>query len=118
MSSEKNLKKLFQNWNLLNEKVQGLFGLLDFSKIKPIRKKQKDIEDAIYEILKDSAPQDIKDFLPEGCGDMEVGFEKEGFMFYFVMIDPESEDSDEIKLMAITIDTENNVGIVKDFEIE
>ena len=59
MSSEKNLKKLFQNWNLLNDKVQGLFGLFDFSKIKPIRK-------IFYMELLNNVPEEYRKIISAG----------------------------------------------------
>jgi hypothetical protein len=49
---------------------------------------------------------------------MEVGYEKEENTFYFVTFDPEYEDSDEIKLIAITIDVNKSVTLIKDFKME
>ena len=112
------LKDLFQKWNNLNTKAQSSFGNFDFSKIKEIRAKQKKIEDSIYEILKNSASDQIKKILPNDCGQMEVGYDTEENIFYFVMFDPEFEDEDETKLIALTLDLNKNVSIQKDFKIE
>ncbi|MFX0138234.1 MAG: hypothetical protein ACFFDN_31625 [Candidatus Hodarchaeota archaeon] len=118
MSSTPNLKQMFQEWNDLNSKAQELMGQFDFANIKKIRKGQKKIEDAIYEILKENAPANIKKIIPEDCGEMEVGYDTEGNTFYFVMIDPETEEEEEIKLIAITIDVDKKISMIKDFEIE
>ena len=112
------LKELFQKWNDLNSKAQKSFGNFDFSTIKGIRAKQKKIEDSIYEILRINAPGQILEFLPEDCGQMEVGYDTEGNIFYFVMFDPDFEDEEEIKLIAITLDLNKKVSIKKDFKIE
>jgi len=126
MTAEQDLKSLFQEWNELNSQTQQSLGEFDFAKIKEIRKKQKVNEDLIFEILKKNAPEDIKALLPEDCGEMEVGYESEEKVFYFVMFDPENEINDEseeesdeeIKLIAITIDTNKNINLIKDFEME
>ena len=118
MSSELNLNKMFLEWNELNTKAQESMGQFDFSKIKEIRKNQNKLEDAIYEILKKNAPDDINEMLPENCGEMEVGYDIEGNTFYFVMMDPQYEDEEEIKLIAITIDKDEKVSMIKDFKIE
>jgi hypothetical protein len=34
------------------------------------------------------------------------------------MLDPEFEDAEEIKLLAVTIDASNKIEIIKDFEIK
>jgi hypothetical protein len=112
------LKDLFQKWNNLNTKAQSSFGNFDFSKIKEIRAKQKKIEDSIYEILKENATDQIRKILPDDCGQMEVGYDTEKSIFYFVMFDPEFEEEDETKLIALTLDTKKNVFIKKDFKIE
>ncbi|MFX1407721.1 MAG: hypothetical protein ACFFBW_12275 [Promethearchaeota archaeon] len=112
------LKDLFQKWNDLNTKAQASFGNFDFSKIKEIRAKQKKIEDSIYEILKENASDQIGSILPDDCGQMEVGYDTEENVFYFVMFDPEFEEEDEAKLIAITLDINKNVSIKKDFKIE
>ncbi|UCC20105.1 MAG: hypothetical protein JSV62_02150 [Promethearchaeota archaeon] len=117
MASKPTLKEMFQEWNELNTKAQESMGQFDFENIKNIRKGQKKIEDSIYEILKENAPKNIKEILPEDCGEMDVGYDTEGNTFYFVMIDPESPD-DDIKLNAITIDIEKKIYLVEDFEIE
>ena len=112
------LNDYFQEWNALNSKVQESMAQFDFSNIKQIRESQKKIEDAIYEILKENAPENIKEIIPEDCGEMEVGYNTEGKKFYFVMIDPETEEEEEIKLIAITIDVEKVISKIEDFEIE
>ncbi|MFX0059022.1 MAG: hypothetical protein ACFE85_02080 [Candidatus Hodarchaeota archaeon] len=112
------LKDFFQKWNNLNKKAQQSFGNFDFSKIKEIRTEQKKIEDSIFEILKKNASDQIMNILPEDCGQMEVGYDTENNVFYFVMFDPEFEDEEETKLLAITIDLNKNVSIKKDFKIE
>lgn len=118
MTSKSNLEALFQEWNELNINAQKFLGEFDFAKIKEIRAKQKIVEDSIYEILKESAPDDIKELLPDECGEMEVGYESEENRFYFVMFDPEDEDEEEAKLIAITIDVSKNVNLIKDFKME
>jgi len=118
MSSQPNLKEMFQEWNDLNTKAQESMGQFDFSNIKKIRANQKKIEDNIYEILKKNAPEKIKKIIPEDCGEMEVGYDTEGNKFYFVMIDPEFEDEEEIKLIAITIDSDKAISMIKDFKID
>jgi len=117
MASEPSLEGMFQEWNDLNKKAQESLGQFDFSKIKEIRKKQEKLEDSIFNILKDNAPDNIKKILPE-VGEMEVGFESEGNIFYFVMYDPEDEDDENPKLIAITLDANKKVDMIKDFEIE
>ena len=118
MSATPNLKDMFQEWNKLNTKTQELMGQFDFANIKKIRKDQNKIEDAIYEILKENAPTNIKEMIPDECGEMEVGYDTEGNTFYFVMMDPETEDEEEIKLIAITIDIDKKISTIEDFEIE
>ena len=118
MSSQTNLNEMFQEWNDLNSEAQESMGKFDFANIKKIREGQKKIEDAIYEILKENAPEKIKEITPEDCGEMEVGYDTEGNKFYFVMMDPETEEEEEIKLIAITIDVEKVISMIEDFEIE
>jgi len=118
MSERNDLEELFKEWNDLNQKVQGSFSKFDFSEVKEIRKKQKKIEDAIYENLKKNAPEACMDILPAEAGQMEVGYDTEGKIFYYVMIDPQSEEKDEIKLLAFTIDISKNVNMIEDFKIE
>jgi hypothetical protein len=96
-------------------------GQFDFSKIKEIRKEQSKIENSIYEILKKHASEEVLNILPEECGELEMGYNTNDQIFYFVMFDPEFEDEDddeEIKLLAIAIDVKNNVSVIKDFKIE
>jgi len=118
MASKPDLKEMFQEWNELNTKAQESMGNFDFENIKKIRKSQKKIEDAVYDILKENAQESIKEILPEDCGEMEVGYDTEGETFYFVMIDEENSTDEEVKLNAITIDTNKKVSIVEDFKIE
>jgi len=118
MTSKPNLENLFQEWNELNISTQKSLGEFDFVKIKEIRAKQKDYEDSIYEILKENATDDIKKLLSDDCGEMEVGFESEEKRFYFVMFDPEFEEDDEPKLLAITIDLNKTVNLIKDFKMD
>ena len=119
MASKANLKDLFHEWNELNSKTQELMGNFDFENIKKIRKSQKKIEDTIYDVLKENAPDNIKKILPEDCGEMEVGYDTEGETFYFVMIDSEKSTDDNIKLDAITIDTNKKIEMkVKDKQLE
>jgi len=118
MSEKNELEVLFQEWNELNQKVQGSFSRFDFSEVKEIRNKQKKIEDAIYENLKQNAPEAYRNILPSEAGEMEVGYDTEGKIFYYVMIDPKSEEKEEIKLIAFTIDISKNVNMVENFKIE
>ncbi|MFX0071659.1 MAG: hypothetical protein ACFFAO_11265 [Candidatus Hermodarchaeota archaeon] len=111
-----NLNELFKKWEELNNKVGELFGNFDLSSIKELRKQQREIEDEIYKILLDNAPDNIKKLLPEDCGDMEIGYKSDTNTFYYVMFDPEFEDSEITKLLAITIDSDKNVNIIKDFK--
>jgi len=118
MSSKANLKEIFQEWNDLNSKAQEFMGKFDFESIKKIREGQKKIEDTVFEILKENAPDDIKKILPEDCGEMEVGYDTEGETFYFVMIDEDNSTDEQVKLNAITIDTNKKIALIEDFEIE
>ncbi len=113
-----NLTELFKEWNELNMKTGESMGQFDFSKIKEIRKEQSKIENAIYEILRKHAPDEVLEILPEECGELEMGYDTKGSTFYFVMLDPEFEDNEEIKLLAVTIDANNKIEVIKDFEIE
>jgi hypothetical protein len=67
-----------------------------------------------------NAPADLKKFLPETCGEMEIGFEIEKQKFYFLMEDPEedSEDDEEMIVLAITIDKNGKIDTIKNFERE
>jgi len=113
-----NLAELFQEWQELNNQVAESFGNFDFDSVKEIRKKQRVIEDSIFSIVLNNAPDEIMKILPEDCGDMEVGYEFESKKFLFVMLDPEFEDEEEVKLLAISIDTNKNVNIIKNFNPE
>jgi len=118
MASKPNIKDLFKEWNELNLKVQESLGQFDLSNVKEIRVKQNAMEDSIYEILKENAGEEIIKILPDGCGEMEVGYEMEENRFYFVMFDPKYEEEDEPILIAITIDLNKNVKIIEDFKME
>jgi len=65
-----------------------------------------------------NASEDIKKTLPETCGELEIGFDVENNIFYYVMLDPDYEESEETKLIAITIDSKKTVNLVKDFIVE
>ena len=112
------LSELFKEWNELNNKAGASMGQLDFSTIKEIRKEQSKLENSIYEVLKKHAPDEILKILPDECGEMEIGYETKGNIFYFVMLDPEFIESEETILLAITIDKKNKVELIKDFEIK
>ena len=73
---------------------------------------------SIFEVLKKHAPDEILKILPEECGEMEMGYEINSSIFYFVMLDPEFIESEETILLAITIDLKNRVDLIKDFEIK
>jgi len=112
------LNDLFQEWNELNVKAGESMGQFDFTKIKEIRESQSKVENSTYEVLKNNASDDLLKILPEGCGELEMGYNTKDKIFYFVMLDPEFEDSEETILLAITIDLNNEVGLLKDFKIE
>jgi len=113
------LRELFKEWNELNNKAGASMGQFDFSTIKEIRKEQSKLENAIFEELKKHASDEILKILPEeGCGEMEMGYETNGNIFYFVMLDPEFIEDEETKLLAITINLKNKVDLIKDFEIK
>ncbi|MHA1283882.1 MAG: hypothetical protein ACTSQP_15405 [Promethearchaeota archaeon] len=119
MASELEFKELFAKWNQLNEFARNSMNNFDFSELKKIRLQQSDLEDKIYEILLNNAPENIKSLLPENCGQMEIGCELSQEKFYFVMEDPENNaDEEKIKLIAITIDANKNINIEKNFKIE
>ncbi|MHA2038282.1 MAG: hypothetical protein ACW98X_17730 [Promethearchaeota archaeon] len=118
MASKPNIKDLFNEWNELNQKAQEYLGQFDFKNIKEIRDKQKIAEDFIYEILKENAGDEVKNILPDDCGEMEVGYEMEENRFYFVMFDPKYEEEEEPKLLAITIDLNKTVKVIEDFKME
>ena len=115
---EIDLNKLFLEWNELNKKVEGFFGEFNFSKIKEIRKEQKELEDKIYNEVKKSASENIKKILPDDAGELEVGYELKGNIFYFVMVDPSLDLEEEIRLIAITFDKNRKVGIINNFKID
>ena len=112
------LNDLFQEWNELNIKAGELMGQFDFTKIKEIRQSQSTVENSIYEVLKNNASDDLLKILPDECGELEMGYNTNDKIFYFVMIDPEFEDEEETILLAVTIDLDKKVGLLKDFKIE
>ena len=112
------INDLFQEWNELNIKAGESMGQFDFTKIKEIRQSQSNVENSIYEVLKNNASDDLLKILPEECGELEMGYNTNDKIFYFVMIDPEFEDSEETILLAVTIDLDKKVGLLKDFKIE
>ena len=118
MSSEASLKELFEKWNKYNQEVQELMAKFDLANVKKIRKKQQGIEDSIYVLLKKNVPNDYIEILPEDCGELEVGYDTTNNEFYFVMIDPNTEDDEDVKLIAFTIETDESVDIIEGFEIE
>ncbi|MFX1497697.1 MAG: hypothetical protein ACFFBH_09240 [Promethearchaeota archaeon] len=118
MSSKLNLENLFKEWHKLNSSAEESFGQFNFSKIKEIRAKQKKLEDIIYEILKENSSDELRTLLPDDCGQLEVGYDTEGNIFYFVMMDPGLNNEDDIKLIAFTIDIEKRVNRIDDFKIE
>ena len=113
---EPSLSNLFTKWNELNSEVSESFGKFDFNSIKEIRTKQREIEDQIYSILLKNAPNEIKEIIPDTCDELEIGYDSNNDVFYYVMIDPQCEDNDEIKLIAITIDANKTVDLIKDFK--
>ena len=113
---EENIKVLFQNWNDLNKQAEESFGQFELSSIKKIREKQRKIEDSVYAILLENASDDLKNLLPADCGSLEIGYDTQNKIFYFVMLDPNYEDSDETKLLAITLDLNKKVSLIEDFK--
>ncbi len=113
---DENIKELFQSWNELNKQAEESFGQFEFTSIKEIREKQRTIEDSVYAILLENAPENLKQILPKDCGSLEIGFDTENKIFYFVMLDPNYEDSEETKLLAITIDLNKKVSLIEDFK--
>lgn len=118
MASSVNLNEIFLEWSELNSQAQESMGQFDFSKIKEIRVKQNKIEDKIFDILKEIAPENIQSMLPEDCGEMEVGYEIKSKIFYFVTVDEEGSTDEDIKLNAFTIDINKNVSLIEEFEME
>ncbi len=115
---EKSLAELIQEWQELNTQVAQKFGEFNFDSIKEIRKKQRIAEDLIYSILLESASPEIKKILPDTCGEMEIGHNSQNNKLYYVIFDPEYEETEETKLIAITIDANKNVETIKDFKEE
>lgn len=111
-----NLGELFKKWKDLNSKVGESFGQFEFESIKAIRKEQRKIEDSVYSELLKTAPDEIRKILPETCGDMEIGYEISNNTFYFLMEDPEQDESDKLNVLAITIDSNKNVKSIKNFQ--
>lgn len=116
MNSEE-LKKLFDSWNDLNLEIERYMGQFNFGEIKGVREKQRKVEDLIYDALKNNAPEEIAQYLPDTCDPMEMGYDTRNQKFYFLMEHPEnSPEDEELQLMAITIDSENKVELDKDFQ--
>jgi hypothetical protein len=113
---EHNLGELFKKWHDLNTQVAESFGQLNFDSIKEIRTKQRKIEDSVFSILVENAPEEIKKILPDDCGEMEIGYNIENNQFYYVMFDPNYEEEEDTKLIAITINSKRNVSLIKDFK--
>jgi len=113
---KEDIKELFQNWYNLNKQVEESFGQFEFSSIKEVREKQRKIEDSIYAILLENASEDIKNLLPADCGSLEIGYDMDNKIFYFVMLDPNYEESEETKLLAITINLNKKVNLIEDFK--
>lgn len=115
---EKNLVDLYQKWNELNTQFSESFLRYEFDSIRDVRDKQRKIEDLIYSILLENAPDDIKKILPETCDVMELGYEPSTNKFYFLMEDPEevNDNNEEIKILAITIDSNKKINTIKNFQ--
>ncbi len=115
--AEVSMRKLFFEWNELNKKAEKFFGEFNFSKIKEIRREQNILEDKIYNEVKKNAPEQINKILPDDVGELEVGYEVNGSIFYFVMIDPSLEDDEETRLIAITFDENKKIELINNFKI-
>ena len=113
-----NFEEMVTKWNELNMQAGMYMAKFDFENIKKVRAQQVEVEDAVFNIMVEKAPADIKKQLPEDCSQMEVGVEVSEKKFYFVMEDPEFEESDEIILEAFWIDDKYNIGVEKNFKIE
>ncbi|MFW9880503.1 MAG: hypothetical protein ACFFG0_46130 [Candidatus Thorarchaeota archaeon] len=72
----------------------------------------------LFEFLIDNAPADNKKLLSDNCGEIDVGYEIEKKQFYFLMFDLEEKDEEEPKLIAITIDINEKLNLIKDFKME
>ncbi|MBY9005188.1 MAG: hypothetical protein KGD63_00335 [Candidatus Lokiarchaeota archaeon] len=118
MSKIRKLKELFNQWNELNNQVGDSFQEFDFPTLREFREKQRNIEDSIFKILVETAPQELKKILPKNCGEMELGYNSEKNKFYFLMEDPEHKDEEELSILAITIDSDNNIETIKNFKNE
>ncbi len=118
MSINRDIKELFKDWNDLNNQVGQSFQEFDFSTLREFRDKQREIEDSIYLILLNSAPPELKKILPDECGSMEIGFDTKKSIFYFLMEDPETIENEELQILAITIDSDKNIEVIKDFKNE
>ena len=115
MSSETKIDDLFKKWNDLNSGVGVSMGTFDFDSLREVRAQQRALEDKIYSILLENAPDDIKKLLPEDCGEFEMGYNLSENLYYFLMYDPE-EPEDSADIMAITIDADKNVKTIKNFK--
>ena len=113
-----NLEELFISWQSLNSGISESLNELDFSSIKDIRAQQRDIEDNIYSMVLENAPEDIKQILPEDCGEMEMGYDITNKKFYFLMEDPDQDPDDEkLTILALTINSEKKVEKIKNFKV-
>ncbi len=119
MNEKMSLKDLFISWESFNSNISESFNSLDFSSVRDVRNKQREIEDIIYASLLENAPEDLKQILPEDCGEMEIGYDIGNEKFYFLMEDPFSDpEEEELKILAITIDTDSKVETIKDFHVD
>ena len=114
MSSETKIEDLFQKWNELNTQAGVSLGSFNFDSIKKVRNQQRELEDKIYVILQENAPNDIKKLLPDDCGEFEIGYNVSDKIFYFLMYDPDEDD----EIIAITIDANKTVGKIKNFKMD
>jgi hypothetical protein len=111
-----NLSELFHKWQDLNTKIEGYIKKFEFSSMRELRNKQREIEDRIYSTLLENATENLKKILPEDCGDLEPGYDITNNVFYFLMEDPTSENTDELTIIAITIDSNKNLNIIQNFK--
>lgn len=112
------LEELFYSWQSFNSGISESLNELDFSSIKDIRAQQREIEDNIYSILLENASEDIRQFLTENCGEMEMGYDLTNKKFYFLMEDPDQDPDDEkLTILALTIDSEKKIEKIKNFKV-
>ncbi|MHA1641239.1 MAG: hypothetical protein ACTSUX_13810 [Promethearchaeota archaeon] len=113
---EESLSSLFNEWWEINKQIAHDLENFDFKELKESRSKQRKIEDIIYKIVQKNAPENLNIELPDDCSQMEVGFDFNNSIFYFIMEDPDYED--DLKLIAIKINKEKEISIEKDFNFE